>query len=143
MERDNAKDPQDPNSKFHMMKTRGWESVSLHIQFNASTGEWKNQGRVGESPETATKNRTLQQKYLEFFENHRGQGFEVEEIKNLVGGGESAGVILCRMTNRGLISSCRSKISKKRMIYGLDIDHPSPSTVCITPVNSNLQIQCG
>ncbi|BAZ03290.1 hypothetical protein NIES37_73030 (plasmid) [Tolypothrix tenuis PCC 7101] len=118
------KDDSDPNRIFSMPKTRGFEPVTLNLKYEANTGQWISQGRVGESPDVAKANQTLQQRILDFLMQRPNTGYTGIEIKEALGGSDSVYTILNRMVQRGIIGKRKSKsdTAKNTKVYFVKIE---------------------
>ncbi|WP_208346153.1 AAA family ATPase, partial [Aetokthonos hydrillicola] len=112
-----SKDDSDPNRIFSMPKTRLFEPSTLTVRFDNTNGQWLNLGRVGESPDVAKQNQSLQQRVLDLLQQRPSVGFEVQEIREKVGGGDSLYTVLSRMVQRGIISKRRGKTSKSKVYF--------------------------
>ena len=118
LEHSDRKDPSNPNRLFTMPKARGFEPVSLNVRFDSESGIWENLGRVGESEDEATSQRTNQSRILDLLAN--GKKLEGTEIKEILGGNwDSLRRCLTRLVNRGIVSCDRSKRDPRVRIYYL------------------------
>jgi hypothetical protein len=126
-----TKDDSDPNRIFSMPKTRGFEPITANLKYESVSGQWIYQGRIGESPEVAKANQTLQQKIIELLEQRLEVGFEGKEIKDLLGGSDSVHTVLSRMVQRGIIGKRKSKTNsaKNAKVYFLSSGVNSEKTV--------------
>src|SRR5919199_3815322 len=106
-------DPSNPNRRFSMPKTRGFEASTINIQFNPESGEWQSFGRAGEN-EAATA--SYQQQILTLLAQCPGVGMEGCEIRQAIGS-DSVYTILGRLVAKGIISKRRSKTTKGKVYF--------------------------
>lgn len=129
-----TKDDSDPNRIFSMPKTRGFEPVTLQLKYEANTGQWISQGRVGESLEVAKANQSLQQKILDLLAQRPNIGYEGTEIKEAIGS-DSVYTILNRMMQRGIIGKRKSKsnTAKNAKVYFVNFEGDTEKAAQIPP----------
>lgn len=126
-------DPSNPNRRFSMPKTRGFEASTINIQFNPESGEWQSFGRAGEN-EAATA--SYQQQILTLLAQCPGVGMEGCEIRQAIGS-DSVYTILGRLVAKGIISKRRSKTTKGKVYFLplLTTDDEEPSPPCLSQLD--------